>query len=1400
MEICLGKTVDDNLLQVMRTEVQRLSDSLDDFKHKGDKDIQSICSTLALFKSELNGAIQVLKNQHRRLQSTCMKLRKNQDMIKEEISSKDRDQREMLRISELHWETRQQQVNGICKTLEARSQVMKKDLEMLKIKMDNLSFSESPIDVIFEAPNQNEWFTGREEIIEKLERYLPFKSEGLRMAALCGLGGCGKTTLGAQFAWKHKADYEGGVFWISMENDKKLENSMNDLALRLGIWADSFDLTLSKVLTWISKQTKPWLLVLDDVDQLHLSEQMHKVLSGRWKRQAKGHVLLTTRRESKVVNQSIDLEATQCVDILAFSEQEAKRFLVTRCGSTVAENESDLNELVCELGYLPLALEQAGAHIKALQCPISIYLKEYKVQRLKLLNQQPRTKPSWEYESNNRLAVHTTWILNFDYVTKSSHGDIASHFVETAAFLEPNEIHEELINCQLLSTDESSRSSSNFSLLMKCQIVDILTKFSLFQRKSSNTLGIHRLVQEVIRSRMTIKETASSLLRAVNLLHQAFRDNPSPDQIPLDIVAGVKEQPSTAVPNPSLLFLWSKLTCHASELQNHLKDFLNQDDVGREDKNIVLTYETSRIIYENAMQLSAHCHDEEAKETEHFSFQILNACTTDSNVTLTLDQLKKLFPHALPLPPLLKKIILYSSRPPPDNKNVLENEDHLVAEIEELRLKGNMLYKDAHFKEAIESYTDALEVSKMAKHLDPRLLNNRATAYLKLGNHKECLADSQEYIKLRPNCWKGYTRKALALNGLGRRGFALCFAAMAYYHDASSCRRYEAFQNTFEHLDGNWEVVESSESLKECIIRSHDHFLTSRKTVLLLTSKSYEVQHAQIVEDEKQEGVTNVLINADGSNAIVGTTLAACCEGSEVTINCGGLCFSRKCFVHNVTFLTQRTIFVEEDGNVEFTNCKFKSTCTLDPAVVVYGLAKFINCSITDSPGGGITVEYSTALASLINCKVNRNGKGGETSSGIKVIDQGSLEVNECQVHGNTKGIIVTGTKYNNSIAKRVLIQNSEIFDNKFEGVSVEGHHSFSFEAVVIRRNKIYHNGAYGIRVQFYVNNIVFEENTVFENFWWGVWVECNSGGYYKGNEICNNKMGGIRVGRQSPGRPPCVAEGNVIHHNYGPAFHEGLKFFEVISFPKELGVYFVMHEETKSDAVLRGDKDAFEVSLPNAVSALYKSNNQCYQNNMTQINLHSASLKTNCAFCFRHDPKLLSCKGCMTARYCGKECQRSHWSSHKNLCKATRQINTIEIRIPLDDPEKAPPFFYITQTHPSLEPTGPLYASPPPRDGSRFVVKMQTSEGLAFGKLLHPQGYVSDDYNPYKAQITIYDRSRFLDFKIRNQPELYHLIMGCGMMGAFMYLGKKLFCWAAFKDPKTIEIFTHEFPPVQKW
>ncbi|KAL9972627.1 hypothetical protein ACROYT_G018969 [Oculina patagonica] len=816
LEICLGKPLDDALLHVIHNEVQTLSYSLDDYRGKQEKDVESVCSTLALFKAEFKRSISSLKEEVTNLQERSKDFKCKQDEIKEEMIVKDKEQKELLRTSELHWQMRQEQVESLCKTLEIKKADMQRDLDVLRTKMDSLSFSEDSKEVVFDAPEQNKWFIGREKEVDFLERCFPLKGDGgLKTAAICGLGGCGKTTLAAHFAWKRKPEYDGGVFWVSMEDDRKFENSVNDLALRLGMLADSFDLTLSKVLKCISQRKKAWLLVLDDVDQLNLSEQMRKVLSGRWKRQATGHLLLTTRREPKEICESIDLEPSCCVEIFSFSEDVAKKFILTRSGvCDGAGQEEALDELVRELGCLPLALEQAAAHITALQCPISMYLEEYKRQRLKLLSQHP-AKPSWEYEAKSRLAVHTTWLINFEYVKNSPHGEVASTFVKAAAFLTPHEIEEELINTKLIAVENPPGQSPNFSLT-KIQIMETLTKFSLFQRKTPRSLWLHRMVQEVIRNRMSIQETASSLLTAIRILHHSFQRCSSPDQILTDVSESVQEQASASVADSSRFYLWSKLTSHASELQHHLKSLLEKQDIEREVKTVVLTRETSRVIYENAVKLSVHGHQEEAKEAERFAFQVLDSGTSEY-VALSLDELRKLFPHTLPLSQMLQKIVLYSSQPPIDNQKLAHFENQQDADIDEIRLQGNAFFKKERFKEAVETYTKAIEASKGTENVDPRLFNNRATAYLKLGKFEECLRDSERYINIMPNCWKGYSRKALALNGLGRKQPALCCAGIAFYNDTNCCRRYETFKNEFKDLDRNWKVVDSSKTLKDAL-------------------------------------------------------------------------------------------------------------------------------------------------------------------------------------------------------------------------------------------------------------------------------------------------------------------------------------------------------------------------------------------------------------------------------------------------------------------------------------------------------------------------------------------------------------------------------------------------------
>ena len=470
----MGKPLDDSLLHVIRDEVQVLSGSLTDWLVQTNSGIRKVRDMLNSFKSEFD---------------------------KMEIRA----------------------IFCLGENLEVKTPVIPNIWDKL-LSRDYSDFAANY--KVFDAPDRNKWFTGRQMEIESLERCLALEKSdhSFRMAAICGLGGCGKTTLAAHFAWEHKPEYEGGVFWVSMEDEKKFDSCVNDLALRLGLMADSSDYTLSKILSFISHQKKRWLMVLDNVDQPQLSDNMLKVLFGRWKRESNGHMIITTRRERKEICQRMNLEPHCCVEVFSFSTQEAKKFLLTRAGGdNAAGQENKLNELVVELGCLPLALEQAGAHIRSLQCPLSKYLEQYKLERLQLLSEH-QANPSWEYESRSRLSVHTTWLLNFEYVKNSKYGEVATRFVHAAAFFDPDEIHEGLINAELLSSvlpDEKNRELP----LTNSHIVDVLTKFSLFQRKSVGCISLHRVVQEVIRTSMKPEEIAKAACTSLHLLKNAALPN-----------------------------------------------------------------------------------------------------------------------------------------------------------------------------------------------------------------------------------------------------------------------------------------------------------------------------------------------------------------------------------------------------------------------------------------------------------------------------------------------------------------------------------------------------------------------------------------------------------------------------------------------------------------------------------------------------------------------------------------------------------------------------------------------------------------------------------------------------------------------------------------------------------
>lgn len=175
------------------------------------------------------------------------------------------------------------------------------------------------------------------------------------------------------------------------------------------------------------------------------------------------------------------------------------------------------------------------------------------------------------------------------------------------------------------------------------------------------------------------------------------------------------------------------------------------------------------------------------------------------------------------------------------------------------------------------------------------------------------------------------------------------------------------------------------------------------------------------------------------------------------------------------------------------------------------------------------------------------------------------------------------------------------------------------------------------------------------------------------------------------------------------------------------------------------------DISLPSLGTVGFKPNNQCFRNGSEQNHLQTAALKTKSAYCFRTDVDLMPCKHCSIAMRCRKECQVLHWGRHRYVCQAAGQRTYIDISIPVCDPDEVHSGF--CQHIQAWRSPDPCSAPPPPRDGTCFIVKMQTHDGSLNAQTFDSKEYASSDFNPEKATVIVYDRSRNVDFEIADRP-----------------------------------------------
>jgi len=401
-------------------------------------------------------------------------------------------------------------VLGTLKSLPARE--VKQHFDPPRAVEKTASATPQPADhsTLWLVPHdRNPVFTGRIEALEALRNDL--LKNGWQ--ALYGLGGIGKTQIAVEYAYRHKQEYSA-VFWAFAQSEQSLITSFIQIAHVLNLpvkdLADQA-VIVGAVKRWL-EQNEGWLLVLDNGDPPGVVRQFlpspHK-----------GHVLLTSRaHDFQVLFQA--LSVIEPLEVIELSVEAAREFLHKRTGrERGAAVAGDIDAVTKELGYFPLALEQAGAFIYENQTSFEDYLKSFRKRRLELLEKRLPVMGGY------RGTVATTWALNFAEVEKSP---ASADLLRLSAFLSPAMVPLELLErgraevggpvaSQLQTVDEDP--------VVLDELLKPLTDYSLIRRNvATRSYSIHLLVQEVVRANMGADAQRSWTERTVRMVSAAFPD------------------------------------------------------------------------------------------------------------------------------------------------------------------------------------------------------------------------------------------------------------------------------------------------------------------------------------------------------------------------------------------------------------------------------------------------------------------------------------------------------------------------------------------------------------------------------------------------------------------------------------------------------------------------------------------------------------------------------------------------------------------------------------------------------------------------------------------------------------------------------------------------------------
>ncbi len=160
------------------------------------------------------------------------------------------------------------------------------------------------------------------------------------------------------------------MFWIDASNRDTLEQSYKNIASKYGTTTDP-NCSLEVVLRDLECYQGSWLLLFDGADNI-------QDISGLWPPGIHGDILYTSRDQ---MLRRLPGSQMRCVSEM--NEDEASEHLLKSAHLDMSSisYKKQASDIVTELGYLALAIDQAGAYIASGECRVDDFLETFNTHR-----------------------------------------------------------------------------------------------------------------------------------------------------------------------------------------------------------------------------------------------------------------------------------------------------------------------------------------------------------------------------------------------------------------------------------------------------------------------------------------------------------------------------------------------------------------------------------------------------------------------------------------------------------------------------------------------------------------------------------------------------------------------------------------------------------------------------------------------------------------------------------------------------------------------------------------------------------------------------------------------------------------------------------------------------------